>query len=51
MTIKWEIGKEAQELDTKTIRERMKIQRCSINKIVIAISFYLLIMIMFYFIL
>ncbi|MFX0028665.1 MAG: hypothetical protein ACFE8B_05620 [Candidatus Hermodarchaeota archaeon] len=51
MSIEWEIGREAQELDKKTIIERMKIQRRSINKIALAISFYLVVMIIFYFIL
>jgi len=51
MSIEWEIGKEAQELDEKTIIERMKIQWCSIRKIVAALWFYILIMIIFYFVL
>ena len=51
MTSKWEIGEEARELDNKTIIERMKIQKSSLRKILIAIWFYFLIMIIFYFVL
>jgi len=50
MPIEWEIGKEAQELDEKTIIERMKIQGRSVKKIVAALWFYILIMIIFYFV-
>lgn len=47
----WDIGKEAQELDEKPILERMKIKKHSIKKIVIALLFYSLTIILFYFLL
>jgi len=51
MAIGWDIGKEARELDEKSILERMKIEKHSIKKIVIALLFYFSTMILFYFLL
>jgi len=47
----WEIGKEARELDEKTIIERMKIESRSIKRLAGAVSIYFLTMIAFYFLL
>ena len=49
MADNWEIGKEARELDNKSMKERMKIEGRSIKKIVIALIFYSLTMIIFCF--
>ena len=51
MTIEWEIGKEARELDEMPIIERAKVEKSSILKISIALLFYTLIMVLFYFLL
>ncbi|MBY8983146.1 MAG: hypothetical protein KGD57_09370 [Candidatus Lokiarchaeota archaeon] len=45
------IGMEAKELDEKKIVERLKLERKSIKKMIIAILFYILVMIGFNFIL
>ena len=47
----WEIGKEARDLDKKSISERMKIERRSIKRLAGAIVIYFLTMISFYFLL
>ncbi|MFX0020002.1 MAG: hypothetical protein ACFFAK_04905 [Promethearchaeota archaeon] len=47
----WEIGKEARELDEKPISERLRIGRRSIKKISVALLFYSIIMVLFYFLL
>ena len=47
----WEIGKEARELDKKPISERLRIERRSIKKITVALLFYCIIMVLFYFLL
>jgi hypothetical protein len=49
MSIGWEIGKEARELDEKPISERLKVERSSKRKIGIAVFCYSLIMVFFYF--
>ncbi|MFX0024683.1 MAG: hypothetical protein ACFE9S_20415 [Candidatus Hermodarchaeota archaeon] len=49
MSIKWEIGKEAQELDEKPIKERMKIERNSIKRVGYALILYFITMVLFYF--
>jgi hypothetical protein len=47
----WEIGKEARELDEKTIIERMKIEKRSIKRLAGAFVIYFLTMTSFYFLL
>ena len=47
----WDIGKEAKELDEKSIKERVKIGRRSIVKIVVAIGIYFLTMYIFWLVL
>jgi len=47
----WEIGKEARELDEKSISERMKIERRSIKRLAGALVIYFLTMASFYFLL
>ncbi len=47
----WEIGKEARELDEKPISERLRVERRSIIKIAVALLFYCIIMVLFYFLL
>ena len=47
----WEIGKEARDLDEKTISERMKINKRSIKRLAGAVVIYFLTMISFYFLL
>ncbi len=47
----WEIGKEARELDEKSISERMKIERRSIKRLAGAFVIYFLTMLSFYFLL
>ena len=49
MTNNWEIGKEARDLDEKTIFERMKIERRSIKRLGGAFAIYFLTMVSFYF--
>ena len=49
MSTNLEIGREARELDEKPILERIKIEKHSIKKIVIALCCYSLVMILFYF--
>lgn len=49
MSISWEVGKEARELDKKPLKERMKIERRSIKRVGYALIFYSVIMIFFYF--
>ncbi|MFX0001213.1 MAG: hypothetical protein ACFE88_13960 [Candidatus Hermodarchaeota archaeon] len=51
MELDWEIGKEARELDEKPIIERMRVEKRSIIKVSIALTFYVLVMILFYFLL
>ena len=48
MNLDWEIGKEASELDSKPIKERMKIEKSSIKKIGIALILYSVAMVFFY---
>lgn len=43
------IGSEAKRLDERHIRERMKLERNTIKKILFAILFYILIMLIFHF--
>lgn len=43
------IGKEARDLDQKSIKERMKIDKRSGIQIIIALLFYVLVMTLFYF--
>ncbi|MFX1437660.1 MAG: hypothetical protein ACFFAA_10785 [Promethearchaeota archaeon] len=45
----WEVGKEAQELDQKPFKERMKIEGRSIKRIGFALIIYIITMILFYF--
>ncbi|MFW9873577.1 MAG: hypothetical protein ACFFG0_10770 [Candidatus Thorarchaeota archaeon] len=47
MTKIWEIGKEARELDKKPISERLKVESTSIKKIIFALLFYVLTMMLF----
>ncbi|MFW9947359.1 MAG: hypothetical protein ACFFBZ_07905 [Promethearchaeota archaeon] len=47
----WEIGKEARELDEMPISERLRVERRSIKKITVALLFYCIIMVLFYFLL
>ncbi|MHA1413582.1 MAG: hypothetical protein ACTSUX_10620 [Promethearchaeota archaeon] len=42
-----EIGTEAKELDEKPIIERIKIKKYSINKIIVALLFYFLMLFLF----
>ncbi|MFX0040226.1 MAG: hypothetical protein ACFFAB_12875 [Candidatus Heimdallarchaeota archaeon] len=49
MSNSWEVGKEAQELDEKPIKERMKIERRSVKRIGYALIIYSISMIIFYF--
>ncbi|MFX1569153.1 MAG: hypothetical protein ACFFCV_12385 [Promethearchaeota archaeon] len=49
MPIGWDIGKDAQELDESPLLERLKLNRSSKIKIIIALFFYCSIMILFYF--
>ena len=49
MSGNWEIGTEAQELDKKPIKERMRIERRSIMRVGYALIVYSLVMILFYF--
>jgi hypothetical protein len=51
MTIDWEIGKEARELDEKPIKERMRVEKNSIMKLSVAFVFYFVVMVLFYFVL
>ena len=51
MTIDFEIGKEARQLDEKPIKERMRVEKSSISKICIAVFCYSLVMILFNFLL
>ncbi len=51
MTLDWEIGKEARELDEKPILERAKIEKSSLKKIIIALIYYSITMLLFYFLL
>lgn len=51
MSKSWEIGKEASELDEKPISERIKIKKRSLKRIVLALMFYFLMMIIFYIVL
>ncbi|MFX0008059.1 MAG: hypothetical protein ACFFA7_17515 [Promethearchaeota archaeon] len=48
MSISWEVGKEARELDTKPVKERLRIERRSIKRIGYAIIFYSITMFIFY---
>jgi len=45
----WEIGKEAKELDQKSILERIKIEKSSIKKIIGVLLIYCFTMTLFYF--
>jgi len=45
----WEIGKEAKELDQKSISERIKIEKRSIKRIVGALLIYCFTITLFYF--
>ena len=47
MADRWEIGKEAQELDNKSLSERMKIGRRSIKKLIGALIIYTIVILMF----
>lgn len=49
MSIGWEIGKEAQELDDKSFKERMKIERRSIKRVGFALILYSITMLLFNF--
>ncbi len=49
MSLEWEIGNEARELDNMPIKERMKIEGRSIKRVAYALIFYSLIMILFNF--
>ena len=49
MSIDWEIGKEARQLDGRSIKERMKIGKRSIMKVSVALLFYSFTMLLFYF--
>ena len=49
MADRWEIGKEAQELDNKSLSERMKIGRRSIKKLIGALVIYSVTILLFYF--
>ncbi len=51
MTTKLDIGKEARELDGKSLSERLKVEKRSKVKISIAIICYSLIMTLLYFLL
>ena len=51
MSLGREIGKEARELDAKPISERLKVEIRSIIKLFVALLFYSLIMVVFYFLL
>ncbi len=51
MTIDWEIGKEARELDERPFKERIRIEKGSIKKISIALLCYSFVMIIFYLVL
>ncbi len=50
MEMDWEIGKEARELDEKPIIERMRVEKRSIMKISVALLFYFVTMVLFYFV-
>ena len=45
MKKEWKIGQEAIELDTKSITERMKIERTTVKKWISSIGIYFLIMV------
>ncbi|MFX1312725.1 MAG: hypothetical protein ACFFHD_08950 [Promethearchaeota archaeon] len=45
----WEIGKEAKELDQKSISERVKIEKRSIKRIIVALCVYGITITLFYF--
>ncbi|MHA1725660.1 MAG: hypothetical protein ACTSXH_12640 [Promethearchaeota archaeon] len=47
MKKKLEIGKEAKELDEKSFKERMKIDKDSLTKIIGALLIYLFVMLLF----
>lgn len=49
MSIDWEIGKEARELDKRPIKERLRVEKRSIMKVSVALLFYFFIMVLFYF--
>ncbi len=49
MPVVSEIGKEARELDEKPILERLKVEKRSIKKIIIALLFFSLTITLFYF--
>ncbi len=49
MSVEWEIGEEAKELDEKPILERVKIKRRSVISIAGALLIYFLTMTLFYF--
>jgi len=46
----WEIGKEARELDEKPIMERMRVEKRSIMKVIVALLFYFVVMVLFSFV-
>lgn len=51
MLKRWEIGKEARELDERPIKERVRIKKRSLMKLSIALLFYCIVMVLFYFLL
>ncbi|MFX1380651.1 MAG: hypothetical protein ACFFA4_16330 [Promethearchaeota archaeon] len=48
MTLSWEVGKEARELDKKSIKERMKVEGRSVKRVGYAMVFYSIMMVLFY---
>ncbi len=43
--MEWNIGKKAREIDSKSLKERLKVEKRTIKRIIIAFCFYILIMI------
>jgi hypothetical protein len=48
MSISWEVGKEARELDKKPIKERLRVERRSIRRVGYAMILYSITMVLFY---
>jgi len=48
MSISWEVGKEAQELDKKPIKERIRVEGSSLKRVGYALIIYSLTMVLFY---
>jgi hypothetical protein len=43
----WDIGSEAREIESKSMKERLKLEKTSIKKVIFAFIFYFVMMIIF----